>query len=82
MAIDLPGFRWDQDRATALARALRPVLEAVQGTEITVPDQLAALALAAAAVLGRSRLARDPDAAGRAVATLIAGALRSGQLPF
>lgn len=82
MVLDLPGFRWDQARAEALARALRPALDLAESGEVPVPDRLAALALAAAAVVTRSRLARDPEAAARAIAALIVDAVRSGQLPF
>ena len=82
MAIDFPGFRWDHARAEAIARTLQPALEAAEGLGLPLPDRLAALALAAAALVSRSPLARDPDLAARAVATLLVDALRTRTLPW
>jgi len=81
MALDFPGFRWDLDRAEVIARALRPLLDQAHEAGVPPQDQLAALALAAALVVSRSRLARDPDAAARAMTALLLDAVRLGHLP-
>ena len=82
MAIDFPGFRWDQARAEALARLLRPLLEEAEGLGVPLPDRLAALALAAAAITSRSPLSRNPEAAADAWTPLFLQAIDVGDLPW
>ena len=81
MALDFPGFRFDQARAEVIARALRPLLDQAQDAGVPAQDQLAALALVAALVVSRTGLARDPDAAARALSALLVDAVRLGRLP-
>ena len=81
MALDFPGFRWDLERAEIIARALRPLLDQAQEAGVPPQDQLAALALAAALVVSRTGLAREPAAAARAMTALLVDAVRLGQLP-
>lgn len=82
MALDLPAFRFDQARAEALARLLRPLLEEAEALGVPLADRVGGLALASAAIISRSQLSRDPDAAAEAVATLVLQALRTGTLPW
>ncbi len=81
MALDLPGFRWDLPRAEVIARALRPIIDQAQAGGVPAADQLAALALTAALVVSRTGLARDPEAAARAISALLVDAVRLGHLP-
>lgn len=82
MVLEMPGFAFDQPGAEALARALRPTVQAAMSSEEMVPTVLAALALSAAAVVQRSGLRRSSPLAARAIADLMLMALAAERLPW
>ena len=82
MVLEMPGFAFDQPGAEALARTLRPTLEAARTAGVSVPTVLAALALSAAAVTQRSGLLQTPGQAARAVSELMQMALAVERLPW
>lgn len=82
MVLEMPGFAFDQPGAEALARALRPTLEAALTAGTPVATVLAALALSGASVVHRSALRRSPSPAARAVADLMQMALAAERLPW
>lgn len=64
--IPFPGFQYDQAKAEAMADAIEATLSQANAAGVTVPDRLAALAIASAVTIVRSKLDRAPEvAAGR-----------------
>ncbi len=67
----LPGFHYDLARARFIAEAVRPALQQAKDAGSSVPDQLAGLTLALAAVIAQSGLKADPLKASEAVAAFL-----------
>lgn len=61
--IPFPGFQYDQAKAEAMADAVEATLAQNPPGVITVPDRLAALAIATALTIVRSKLDRAPEVA-------------------
>jgi DNA-binding transcriptional regulator YbjK len=72
---DVPfeGFKYDAGRAEAMADAIKATFDRAAVFQVSTPDQLAALAIAAARVIAASKLAKAPQyAADRFQAFLLA----------
>lgn len=67
----LPGFHYDLARARFIAEAVRPSLQLAKDAGSSVPDQLAGLAMAIAAVVAQSSLKKDPGKAIAAVTSFL-----------
>ena len=69
--VEFPGFAYDDGKAEAMADALAATLAHARLAEITGPDQLAALGIAAARIIAESHLRNSPGRVTRALAAFI-----------
>lgn len=69
--VPFPPFHYDDGRAEAMAEAIRAVFAQARRANVTVPDKLAALGLAAAREIHDSKLRGDPQKAAQALADYV-----------
>ncbi len=74
---EFPGFHYDSGHAEAIAQALLTVLNTARAQDTPAMDQLAALGIAAAEVLARSKLARRPEVVAGAFAVFVTTQVRA-----
>ncbi len=75
--IPLEGFQVDTTKAQAMADAIEAVFRQADQAGPRTPDKLAALGIAAALVILRSKLQRSPEEVARKLADYIAAQVRA-----